>query len=239
MIFRCELDVNSHACDCHSLVRPGATMTYLQEAANLQLRTYGPTDPELRALGRAFVLSRIDVHLHEPIHGYERLTAETWAAPSHGFSFLRHHRLLRDGRIITEATTVWALIDVATKHPLRVEEYHPNFAEEPLPEGAEPKRLRLPRCEMEYGGKYTVRYADTDLNRHMNNTVYADMLCGFLDLGDRRVTRFSINYFNEAPLGEELSVYRLAGEAEGETFFRSLRSDGKTNVEAVFYTELL
>ncbi len=237
MIFRCEFDINSHACDYHSIVRPGAAMTYLQEAANLQLRTYGPTDPELRSMGRAFVLSRIDVHLHEPILGYERLTAETWAAPSHGFSFLRHHRLLRDGKVITEATSVWALIEIATKHPLRTTEYQPNFTEEPLPEGAEPQRLRLPRGEMEYAGKYTVRYADADLNGHMNNTVYADMLCGFLDLRERRVNRLSINYFNEAPLGDELSVYRLGGSTEDETFFRSLRADGKTNVEAAFYTE--
>ncbi len=237
MIFSHDFTVNSHACDKNSIVRPGAVMTFLQEAANIQLRTYGPTYDELLAVGRAFVLSRIEVLIHEPIFGYENLTAETWAAPSAGFSFFRHHRLLREGHIITEATSVWALIDIATKRPFRVTEYHPNFTEEPLPAGAEPGRLRLPHGEMEYAGKYTVRYADIDVNGHMNNTVYPDMLCGFLDLDRRRVSRLSINYFNEAPFGEQLSVYRIPAEEDGAFYFRSLRNDGKTNIEALLLTE--
>ncbi len=237
MIFSYDFTVNSHSCDKNSIVRPGAIMTFLQEAANLQLRAYGPTDAALRAEGRAFVLSRIEVRIDEPIFGYERLTAETFAAPSAGFSFFRHHRILREGRIIASATSVWALIDIATKRPFRVTEYHPNFTEEPLPADSEPARLRLPHAEMAFAGKYTVRYADTDLNGHMNNTVYPDMLCGFLDLDKRRVTRMSINYFNEAPFSEQLSVYRLPGEEENSFYFRSLREDGKTNIEALLYTD--
>jgi hypothetical protein len=72
----------------------------------------------------------------------------------------------------------------------------------------------------------------------MNNTVYADMLCGFLDLHGARVSRFSINYMNEAPYGDGLSVFGRAGDGDVH-FFRTLRGDGKTNIEASVQLERL
>ena len=238
MIFQYEFTVNSHSCDYNGIARPSAVMTFLQEAVNLQIEKYGPTDREMRASGRVFLLSRIGVAQYEPICAYERLRAETWAVPSRGYSFLRCYRIYRGDRLITDASTVWAYVDMETRHPLRVEEYVPNFTTEPLSAFGQPERVRIPSAELPLLGKYTVRYADTDRNGHMNNTNYADMLCGFLDLRGKRVSRFSINYMNEAPFGEQLSVFGCAGEG-GTQLFRSLRGDGKTNIEASVQLESL
>ena len=233
MIFRETFKVNSHSCDYNGIVRPGAVITYLQEAANLQLETCGPSDAEMRAEGQFFVLSRLGMALSSPIRAYETLTAETWAAPSRGFSFLRCHRLLRGDEVICEACSVWALLSMKDRRPLRVDAYHPNYDEEPLSAFGMPDRVRVDAeglCEV---GRHTVRYADTDRNEHMNNTVYADMLAGFLDLHGKYVSRLSINYFHEAPIGMELSVLHEQTN-EGLHLFRTLREDGETNVEAAF-----
>ena len=232
MIFSESFKVNSHSCDYNGVVRPGAVITYLQECANLQIDTLGPTDAEMRAAGQFFVLSRIGMALTSPIRAYETLTAETWAVPSRGFSFLRCHRLLRGEEIICEATSVWALIGAEDKRPLRTDAYRPNFDTEPLSPFGMPERVRVDAERLTEVGCHTVRYADTDRNRHMNNTVYADMLAGFLDLRGKYVSRLSINYFHEAPIGSTLSVLH---EAEGSLHrFRTLREDKETNVEASF-----
>ena len=178
-----------------------------------------------------FLLSRIGVAEYEPIYAYENLRAETWAVPSRGYSFLRCYRLYRGDTLITEASTVWAYVEMDTRRPLRVEEYRPNFTTEPLSDFGAPDRIRIPHTDLPLLGKYTVRYADTDRNGHMNNTAYADMLCGFLDMRGKRVSRFSINYMNEAPFGDGLSVFGSEGEGS-EHLFRTLRPDGKTNIEA-------
>ncbi len=240
MIFRHEFTVNSHACDHNGIVRPTPVMTYFQEAVNRQVETYGPRDMEMRAEGRTFLLSRISINFHAPLYAYEDLAAETWAADcSRGFSFYRYHRILRGDTPLCDATTVWAYIDIPTRRPLRTTEYHPNFTTAPLPEGAMPVRMSLPKTEeMAPVGKYTVRYADVDRNRHMNNTVYADMLCGFLDLDGRRLSHLSLNYYHEAPLGTHLTAYYAAAE-DGAHLFRTLREDGQTNVEAVIRTVAL
>ncbi len=234
MIYRHSFTVNSHACDYNGIVRPSAVMTYLQEAANMQLKTYGPSYDEMKAGGQFFVLSRIGVTVHTPLRAYEQLHAETWALPSRGFSFLRCHRILRGEDVICEATSVWALLDVATRRPLRVTDYQPNFTVEET-EVVMPDRVRIQQENLQPLGKYTVRYADTDQNEHMNNTVYADMLCGFLDLHGKYVNRFSINYFHEAPIGTKLDILGVAGD-EGAHLFRTVREDGETNVEASFST---
>ncbi|MBQ8175186.1 MAG: hypothetical protein IJ009_07285 [Clostridia bacterium] len=233
MIFRETFKVNSHSCDYNGIVRPGAVITYLQEAANLQLETYGPSDAEMREQGQFFVLSRLGMALSSPIRAYETLTAETWSAPSRGFSFLRCHRLLRGGEVICEACSVWALLGLEDKHPLRVDAYRPNFDDEPLSAFGMPDRVRVDAARLSEVGKHTVRYVDTDRNQHMNNTVYADMLSGFLDLHGVYVSRLSINYFHEAPIGMTLSVFHAYAN-DGLHVFRTLREDGETNVEAAF-----
>ena len=233
MIFSEVMKVNSHTCDYNGVVRPGAVMTYLQECANLQLEAYGPNDEQMRKEGHVFVLSRFGMALYSPIRAYETLTAETWAVPSRGFSFLRCHRLLRGDEVICEASSVWALIDMKDKHPLRTDAYHPNFDTEPLSPFGMPDRVRINGERLSEIGAHTVRYADTDKNEHMNNTVYANMLSGFLDLHGLYVSSLSINYFHEAPLGMTLTVLHDKVDAQHH-LFRTVRADGETNVEAAF-----
>lgn len=231
MKFEAKFTVNSHQCDANEIARPTAVMTYLQEAANLQLRTLGPTDREMRESGQAFVLSRIGIHFYEPLYAYHTYTMQTWACDSHGYSFLRCHRLLDGDRVLVEALSVWALLDLNTRRPLRTTEYHPNFDTDPILTFDLPTRIRILSERMKPVGEHTVRASETDINRHMNNTIYADMLCNYIDLTGRRVEQLCINYFNEAPLGENLKV--CLEEAGRDLFrFRTLREDGKINVEA-------
>lgn len=231
MIFRNTFKVNSHSCDYNHVARPGAVMTYLQECANLHLERYGPRDAEMRADGHFFVLSRIGIAIHSPIRAYETLTAETWAAPSHGFSFFRCHRILRGDEVICEATSVWALIGMADKRPQRTDALKLNFDTEPLSAFGVPDRIRVNRDLLEKAGEHVVGYRDTDLNMHMNNTVYADILCTHLDMQGQYASHISINYLHEAPLGTHLYIYKQP-TVENVHLFRTLRADGETNVEA-------
>ncbi len=231
MIFRESFKVNSHACDYNRIATPSAIMTYLQECANLQLETYGPSDAEMRADGHCFVLSRFGMAVYSPIKAYEALTAETWAAEAKGFSFFRCHRILRGNDIICEATSVWALIGIDDRRPQRAESMVLRFESEPMSAFGLPARFRIDGAALSPVGQHTVGYRDTDLNMHMNNTVYADILCSHLDMRGRYVSRLALNYFHEAPLGTELTVYRQK-ETDDTYLFRTLRAGGETNVEA-------
>ena len=51
-----------------------------------------------------------------------------------------------------------------------------------------------------------------------------------------RVIKLEINYISEAPLGEALKIY-MGSAGDGTYYFRTVRSSGKTNVEAEIMLE--
>ena len=103
-----------------------------------------------------------------------------------------------------------------------------------------PTRIHMPDADaLAIVGEHTVALSECDENGHMNNTRYADMLCDFIpDMNSRRVLTFSISYLAEAKHGEELTVYRAETE-DGVFCLRTVRADGRTNVEAEIVTEEL
>ncbi len=225
--------INSHDCDILGRVRPSLILRYLQETANLQLRALGPTGEELRAQDRAFILSRINMSIYGTLHAYDEITASSWACESHGVSFNRCYQLKRGDEIIAEAASVWGLIGISERKIHRVEDVVLGFdTDEPLELDA-PKRVHIPRdIQLSLVGERTIVYSDLDVNRHMNNTNYPDMLCDFIpDMEKRSILSISISFANEARLGEVLKVYMR--EVDGICYFRTVRSDGATNVEAM------
>lgn len=232
MRFSYDFTVNSHACYGDGIARPTSLMTYMQEAANLQLRTYGPTNDDLGKIGLGFVLSRMSLQFYKPLYAYRSYTAESWAVESRGFSLFRCHRLLAGEEVCAEAVSVWAIIQRESKRPVRVSEYHANFEPDPMIEDFDvAPRIRLSRDRLAEVGEHRVVLSETDIYRHMNNTVYADMLANYADAEGRRLRCMHINYFSEAPLGDLLKIYRETGD-DGALLFRTVREDGKTNVEA-------
>lgn len=234
-------EILTHDTGHNGEVHPSAICRYLQETADSQMRADGPTYRELIDAGYSFVLSRINVQLYASLHAYDQITVQTWAYdPPRGASFERYYRLYRGNELIAEAGTVWALLNLNTMELCRIGTVELNYGTgEPLPINM---RFRLPSLEFEDAGTRTVRYSDVDVNNHMNNTRYPDMLCDFVpDIDTLRVTGIQLHYVAEAPLGETLTVKRAMTEEDGHPvyWFETLRSDGKCNIRARIDAETL
>ena len=226
--------VDPHDTDFEEAAKPASLLRYMQTAANIHFRAADPAHKHLRENKRAFVLSRIAIDFHAPVYAYESVLSRTWTSESHGFSFIRSYDIIKDESTIATATSVWALIDIETHMPLRATELPGNFENESPAIPRMPIRFSLAK-EMPLLGMHRVSYSETDINRHMNNTRYLDMLTDEIDMQRERVTGVSIVFLNEAPMGDLLT---LTGEGKnGEYYFRTLRSDGKVNIEAYIRTE--
>lgn len=226
-----EYPLSEHDMDLNDAARPSVLLQCIQESAYAQHRHLGPTLEELRQKGQAFLLSRISACFYEPVHAYDLLKVETFTTECKGFSYNRAARLFRGDTLIGEAVSVWALVDIETHRPIRVSEGGTFF--EPEPPIALPiaPRIAFPKENPPLTvGKHEVTYGEVDLNRHMNNTRYIDMLCHYLPMEGKRVASLSINYLHEAAWREVLSVAMTPWE--GKYLFRTLRADGQTNVEA-------
>ena len=145
--------------------------------------------------------------------------------------------LLSGGSIAAEAVTMWSLYNFIDKKFIRVSDFENGYGTDEMPELDFRKILHIPNeIELSLVGEYTVKYRDVDMNRHMNNTVYGDFLCGYLpDMVKKQVIKFDINYRNEAPLGENVKVY-MKDDGDGTYYFRT-QCAGKVNSEAVVMTE--
>ncbi len=236
-----EYEILSHDTGHNGEVHPSAICRYFQEAADGQMRADGPTYRELIAQGYSFVLSRLNVTVHRTLRAYDKVTVQTWAYdPPRGVSFERYYQMYRGDELVAEAASVWALLNLNTATLCRVGEVTLHYGtDEPLPLSC---RFRMPTMELEDAGIRTVRYSDVDINNHMNNTRYADMLCDFLPEIDRlHITGVQIHYVAEAPLGDTLTVRRAMTEEDGHPvfWFETLRGDGSCNVRARIDAEYL
>ncbi len=232
-----QIKIRSYDVDMHGNLRPTVLLAKLEELGAHQMIKYPPSNDDLRKEGKGFLLSRAVIEIKKELRDGDTCEGYTFAAAnSRGLSFNRCYQLVKDGEVVANIFTVWALLDFEEKKLLRVEE---NTGIGGEPEEALtmdiPLRVRMPRAEEHTEvAKRRVVYSDTDLNGHMNNTKYLNMLCDFVDGIEKRHLRgINISYVTEAPFGEELTVYR---KDDGDVcYFKTVRSDGKINCEAVLY----
>ncbi len=231
--------VSMHDVDAFGVARPSSLLRLMQDAAEYQMKQSGmDAQTMLSETGRAFLLSRARMQIYEPIYAYDVLTARSWACPSRGYSFLRNAQICRAGKVVCELSTVWAWTDVQSRRLLAVADFDASSLDTDAPLALEvPFRFGAPKdLNLSLVGEHTVSYRDVDLHRHMNNTNYPDMLCGFLPMQDgMRVLSITLFFQNEAPLDQTLKVY--ASHVDSTYYLRTVREDGQDNVRAEIQLE--
>lgn len=234
--YREEYTVMAHDTDARYRIRPSIYLRYMQETANHQMRDCKPTYNELYDEGKSFVLSRVHVEILQQLRQYDRISVQTWPSNDRGVTFTRSYRIIRDGEVVALGSSAWALLDLKNKGFIRCDgELLNNYYHADKLEGL-PLRFPMPRVAFEYKGTRKVYYNDTDINLHMNNTNYPDVLTDFLDdTRDRELRSMIIGYASEAKLGSEMNIYTHTEETDDGSinYVRSL-IDGNVNIEARF-----
>lgn len=239
MKFTNEFKVMYHDTNSNEIVGISRIFKYLQETATNQMMVQKPSYNELLNQSKAFILSGIRVNIYEPLTYGEGITVSTWGCPARGYTFPRSYTIHRDGELICEANSTWALVDTHTKNFIRASDVTLNYSiDEPLCLDS-PIRFRIPpELKLSLVGEYTIRYTDTDINMHMNNTNYPDMLFNTLPNPENKLIRsIAISYLCEAKTGECLKIYM--GKMDGKYYMRSVHEDGRVNIEAEIIVENL
>ena len=228
-----------HDTNANREARPSKLLMYMQETANAHLLANGLSLDGLRdERGLAFLLSRISMRFYQPLYTGDSIEVQTWICEGRGFSFDRCFAILRQGEVVAEAYSTWALLNLKEKRLMKNSEFSYGFPPD-LPLGAElTTRVRMPAvAAMEEVGERRIVYSDIDYNLHMNNTNYPDMLCDFVPgIERRRVSAMTLSFLHEAGFEHRLRVLR--SEHEGGHYFRTVDAeDGKTCLEALVLLE--
>ncbi len=157
--------VKWHDTDANRCVRPSRILTYMQEAANLQMAANSRNLDKLRdEEGLAFLLSRISIRIYGDLHAYDPFDSETWICEGHGAATTRCFRILREGEIMAEGVSLWALMDIRSHRLLRASSFEHGFSgDEPLLLPELPVRFPVPAvADMEEVGERRIVYSDLD-----------------------------------------------------------------------------
>ncbi|MGI6211676.1 MAG: acyl-ACP thioesterase domain-containing protein [Anaerovoracaceae bacterium] len=239
-----EYLVNSHSVDCNNNIKPTWLIRYLQETANHQMRDRKPTYGEFFRAGKSFILTRIAVDVLDQIHEYDPIRVLTWSSGGKAATFDRCYSVEREGEEIIRAYSEWAVTDLFTgKLHTRSEIDLSNYESDEEIDLTIPKRFRFAKGTdfKEIRVKH-VYYSEVDLNRHMTNTIYPDMLWENIPgVEEKKVTSVNMRFRREAAYGKDIHIgmTKMDGNpakdprAEEVWGFRTT-VDGRTNVEAMF-----
>lgn len=233
MKFSYEYPIYDHDVDINGIVSVAALMRYIQQTASLQHVFYGPQIEDIRADGKAFILSRAALDITATLHPKDKITVTTWLNNARGFGFSRYTEIKSGDISIAQMNAFWGIIDIESRRPLRVEELSLGFdPDDDVLTVSSPTRFR-PAKDTVFAelGSHRVAYGDCDENVHLNNTNYPSIFCSFLPtMEGKRVTQFSINYMHEARLGSTFKVF--GAEQDGAYLFKTELENGEQGAEA-------
>ncbi|MBQ2377961.1 MAG: hypothetical protein II297_06140 [Clostridia bacterium] len=226
--------VSIHEIDINGNLYPSVLLTLMQEAAHGQFDEAGNNIKIMRTeKNLGLWVTRIAISVYDKIGEDDVVYARSSPTnDSRGLMFNRCYQLVRGDEVVAEAISVWTLLDTKEMRPIRFSDTDFGMPFEDPIEISAPARFPFPRdMELVEAGRHKVRYSDIDYNQHLTNTRYPNLICDMLpSLEGKRVSEFSISFVNQAETGEDLTF--LVGEADGAYYVRSLRIDGKVNVEA-------
>lgn len=226
--YREDFLIYRHDGDFLGNIHPGTLFRYAQQVANTQCAAYGITDETYAKTNTVFLLARQAFHITHMPHVDETVAVVT--APEQ-----MHHAVNKrlttiydaDGTELAFVDSRWVLVDLDKRTILRTRppELDGSWASERLPR-ALPMRLKKPETTRELG-RCTAAYSRCDMNGHLNNSRYVDIVMDALPVEVVRqyaVEDLLIYYHIEVPLGESF-LLRYALLDEKQWYFAGYRDD--------------
>ncbi|MBQ1229219.1 MAG: hypothetical protein IIX87_05015 [Firmicutes bacterium] len=224
--------------DMNRMARPAGMLRKMQECGDYQMTLERPSYDELLDEGKAFMLSRLDLVIHDDIMMNEPVQVYTWPCPSTRATFLRNYMIKKGDEIAAEISSQWTMVNIETRKIMKVDEVDlSNYTHDEYKEVLTSAKMRITKEQadaMETVDERQVLLSDCDYNGHMNNTYSLDLLCDYIPElydGRHRVSYVRIHFSSEAPMGTKLVIKRLKTE-EGTYLFQTYREDGQLNVQA-------
>lgn len=235
--YRWERTVSFEQVGPDGLLRLSDLLKWQQEAGERHFIPFGLGCLDLLKANRAFVLLSARSRIVRLPRLGETVFIQTWHRGARGVRFFRCYRLTdEEGSLLIDSVSSFALVQASTHQLLR-----PQVLGDKCPPGdptrdstcSDPEKRPLTGALPPIAVK-TVLWSETDVNRHLNNTRYADILCDYLPGGmaGRRVTGFQIDCLKEARAGDQLSLF--AKEGDGEVLMEAKNGD-KPCFGAVLY----
>lgn len=218
-----------HDGDHHGNAKPGALLRYGQQIATMHAEAAGLNDELYAATHTAYVLAKLALHIDRTPRVDETLTVTTRPerckrAVNKRITFFYDAA----GQQVAVLDSRWVLIDtdkrlILRKHP---EAFNDCWAED-VPFELPMKMVKAVPEDCAPAGEYTATYSRCDMNGHMNNTRYVDILCDALPWNvwdEGEVRDLKVYYHREVPRGASFALLQ-AQTGEKQYYFCGQREE--------------
>lgn len=194
-------------------IRPSVMLSFFQDMATDHAAIMGISRDYLaRNYNACWLVARTWYKLSRPLKVGKTVTIKTWHRGVSPLIVYRDFDLFVEDELVGEGVSGWVVADIDDRKMLRPESVA-EIVSSPVPETVKEKTLRPIRRPKDAAHVYarTVRYSDLDLNGHMNNTRYADLVLDAFtpeEMEGRFIAEMQLNYSQECKWGETMEVAR-------------------------------
>jgi len=214
--------------DDSELARLLELLDAMSETAGRHAEKLGVGVRDLHAKGLTWVLARLHVKVTNVPAAGQPVHISTWPSGRHRLFAVREFRLADDaGCEILRATSAWALMNMETRRPSRLDPHLPVFSRHPE-RMVEDDFPPLPPVQAgDSRAAYRALAADIDINDHVNNTVYLDWALRAVPAAahGRKPLALEVAFLGEARLGDEVVCLSEGGWAGDGAIVRQSLQD--------------
>jgi acyl-ACP thioesterase len=227
---RISVPVRHHECDAAGELKLHCLIDRMQDAAAEHASTLNVGMEELAELQLIWVLSRLKVRLDRPFLLGENLEVLTYPSGIQRIFAYRCYDLKINGERAGFAGSFWLPVNLGSGRPLNAKKIlPPGIVDIPDVEKFFSDMDKLPECSGDIVAEYRIGAGDIDLNRHLNNAVYArwitDVLGNKFGSMSVRVSDIQLNYLSSGQFGETVAI-RAEFPSADEFLISGEKSDG-------------
>ena len=236
MIYDKGTKINYYDMNGRGDVKLTALLKHINLAAGANAEDMGAGLDVTIPLKLAFVIQRFGLRVFKwPVYG-QNVRIRTWPAQIVKGTFVRNGDMwCENGKKMAEWTGLWVLIDIEARKVRRPKALPVDFeGHGPMDVSVEAEKIDVPDSVIS-AASYThvVRFSEADINMHMNNAIYGDLIANVLNIAESPLSyvpswqEVQFNYLSEAKIGEAVDVeckisediVYVTGSARGQKVF--------------------
>ncbi|MFU0824498.1 acyl-[acyl-carrier-protein] thioesterase [Clostridium sp.] len=228
-----EYEIHYYEADYRKQALMTSLIDYFNDVATFQSEGLGIGIDYMKEKNMTWILYKWDINVKEyPKYGEKVIVRTEPCAVKKFYAYRKFYIFNMKKEVIATASSVWLLIDIREKRPLRVtaglikaygldDDNHEILKID--------KIIKLDKEESSL--EFKVRYSDIDTNGHVNNEKYAAWLIESVPIdivSNRTLANMKITYKKETKYGENINVITASKQVEDKIVFshRILNENG-------------
>ena len=235
LIYEKKVLIRSEQVDMTRRLRMSDLFRLLEEASIAHTEALGCTRDKTLDKGLLWVITRQSAEISEMPAYDEEILVRSWQGEMQHVFFPRFYEIEREGKVLIRGQALWMLVDEESRTFVMPEDYGIEIPGRPDSDDMFIPAITIPKSAGDASASETLvtRFSQIDINGHMNNTRYFDIIDDILKKDSSLSTDATTlvpktvlaNYLSELRLGDSFTMNQykdnstLYFEGEGDKLY--------------------